>query len=373
MLREMRFTWEQIASTLMISRTTLWRRITEMGLHSLTYAQLTDVEMDEVMSTLVRRFPNNGVVMMWGLLRSFNIFVPRIKVHDSLLRVSGHSIEACERTSVQRRVYSVPAPNCLWHIDGLHCLIRWRIVIHGGIDGYSRRIVYLQASDNNRADTVLSLFRHAVNECGWPSRVRSDRGGENVDVARMMLGVRGTGRRCYLVGSSVHNQRIERLWKDVFRCVGHYFYSLFYEMESLGILDPIRDPDLYALHYVFIPRINGHLLQFMAAWNHHPMRTEHGLSPLQLWQRGMLSASPQWQHEILDGFRVPADYGIDFGPHFSSTFDHLSVVVPEIDLSLTSSQRTQLQCLYHPMQHSNLGGMDIYVNVRQYVADVLNV
>ena len=176
MLRELRFTWEQIASTLMISRTTLWRRITEMVGHSLTYTPPTDIELDEVMTTLVRRFPNNGVVMMWGFLRSFNIFVPRIRVHDSLLRVSSHLVEAHERTSVQRRVYSVPAPNCLWHIDGLHCLIRWRIVIHEGIDGYSRRIVYLQASDNNRANTVLSLFRQAVNECGWPSRVRSDKG-----------------------------------------------------------------------------------------------------------------------------------------------------------------------------------------------------
>ena len=30
-------------------------------------------------------------------------------------------------------------------------------------------------------------------------------GGENVVVAKAMLGVRGTGRRCHLVGSSVHN------------------------------------------------------------------------------------------------------------------------------------------------------------------------
>lgn len=191
MLREMRFTWEQIASTLMISRTTLWRRITEMGVHSLTHTQLTDVEG---MSTLVRRFPNNGVVMMWGLLRSFNIFVPRIKVHDSLIRVSGHLVEARERTSIQRRVYMFL---CLTVSDGLRCLIRWRIVIHGAIDGFSRRIVYLQASDNNRAGTVVSLFRQAVNECGWPSRVRLDRGGENVDVARVMLGVCGTVLPCW--------------------------------------------------------------------------------------------------------------------------------------------------------------------------------
>ena len=84
-------------------------------------------------------------------------------------------------------MYSVPSSNYLWHIDGLHCLIRWKVVIHGGIDGFSRRIVYLHASSNNRAETVFLLFRGAVLECGWPSRVRSDKGGENIEVARAML------------------------------------------------------------------------------------------------------------------------------------------------------------------------------------------
>ena len=198
--------------------------------------------------------------------------------------------------------------------------------------------------------------------------MRSDKGGENVDVARAMLAARGTGRRVFLVGSSVRNQRIERLWSDVFRCVCHFYYALFYEMEDLGILDPIRDPDLYALHYVFLPRINSDLTQFLSAWNHHPMRTEHGLSPLVLWQRGMLSAAPQWQQEILDGFRVPADYGIDTGSLFSSAFERTSVVVPRIDLQLTSTQLQNLHQTYNPLVPSNEGGVNIYVDVRQCIA-----
>ena len=370
MMREQGYTWKRIADTLMVSRVTIWRRLRHLGIQCSRYTSITEPELDSVVSNLVRRFPLNGVIMTWGHLRSLNIFVTRAKVHDSLLRVSSDLIEARQRSTVSRRVYSVPAPNCLWHIDGLHCLIRWRIVVHGGIDGFSRRVVYLHASDNNSADTVSNLFRAAVGQCGWPSRVRSDRGGENIDVARLMVTVRGTGKRSHLVGSSVHNQRIERLWRDTFRCVCRFFYFLFYEMEDLGILDPDRDNDLFALHYVFIPRINIQLLQFMEAWNHHPLRTEHGLSPLQLWHRGMLSASPRWQQEIADGFCVPPDYGIEESEDFVNNFHHPSVVVPRTDINLTTHQKRQLEGLYSPFQYSDHGGVDIYVDVRNHIFDL---
>ena len=242
-MREQGYTWEQIADTLMVSRVT----IRSLGIQCSRYTNITESELDSIMASLVRRFPLNGITMMWGHLRSLNVLVTRAKVQDSLLRVSGDLVESRRRSSINRREYSVPAPNCLWHIDGLHCLIRWRIVIHGGIDGFSRRVVYLHASDNNYSSTVSNLFRAAVSECGWPSRVRSDKGGENIEVAQLMIAVRGIGRKSHLVGSSVHNQRIERLWRDTFRCACRFFYFLFYEIEDLGILNPDREEDSYVL------------------------------------------------------------------------------------------------------------------------------
>ncbi|KAM9537081.1 uncharacterized protein ACWYII_040817 isoform 1-T1 [Salvelinus alpinus] len=53
--------------------------------------------------------------------------------------------------------------------------MRWRIVIHGAVDGYSRLVVFLKASDNNKSATVMESFEAAITSYGVPSRVRCDR------------------------------------------------------------------------------------------------------------------------------------------------------------------------------------------------------
>lgn len=59
-------------------------------------------------------------------------------------------------------------------------------MIHGFIDGYSRLITGLRASNNNRAQTVLELFLDASRVYRVPHRLRGDHGVENLLVAEFM-------------------------------------------------------------------------------------------------------------------------------------------------------------------------------------------
>lgn len=93
------------------------------------------------------------------------------------------------------------------------------------------------------------MFLDAVDEFGLLSRIRTDKGMGNVDIAEYMISRRGINRRSAIVGKSTHNQRIERLWQDGFESVLGLFYRLFYFMEDEGLPDPLNEIHLVALHH----------------------------------------------------------------------------------------------------------------------------
>ena len=69
-----------------------------------------------------------------------------------------------------------------------------RFVTHAGIDGYSRLITFIKCSTNSKAETMYNTFMKGVQRFGLPSRVRTDQGRENIEVARYMLRHRGCNR-----------------------------------------------------------------------------------------------------------------------------------------------------------------------------------
>ncbi|KAL5479147.1 hypothetical protein EMCRGX_G000505 [Ephydatia muelleri] len=361
------FTVPQIADIIGISQRTVHRRMSEFGLSiSGQYANITDDYLDQVVRSIQNEFPLCGNRLMRGHLLALGLRVQQQRIRESQRRVDHDGSMMRRLSTVYRRVYRVSGPKALYHIDGNHKLIRWRFVIHGGIDGYSRRIIYLHCSNNNRAGTVLQLFLASVREFGLPTRIRADKGGENAEVARLMLQHPLRGPGSFIAGRSVHNQRIERLWRDVFTLCTVLYYNLFYTMEEEGLLDCENEVHLYCLHYVFLSRINKSLEVFKEAWNQHPLSTEGNLSPCQLWISGD-SNTENLSEEDLNA------YGIDWnGPlAVSRNDDDYEVTVPYLESPLPDGVLHDLQENVHPLDQSSNHGIDLYISALQFVSSRL--
>ena len=361
----------EVAKALLVSRTTLWRRLKESNMVIEKFTDISERDLEELVRSFQDQYPHSGESLIQGHLLSIGVRVQRKRVREVLQHLDPILRTNRWQEVIRRRAYSVPGPNSLWHIDGHHSLIRWRFVVHGGIDGFSRCITYLHCSTNNSSVTVMKLFEEAVSIFNVPSRVRSDKGGENVLVCRYMVMYRGVGRGSHITGSSVHNQRIERLWRDVYRCVCTTYHTLFYSMEAMGILDPSSESDLFVLQFVFLPYINHDLHLFASAWNHHPIRTERNWSPKKIWLNGVLNPDNSSQTAIQDIIEAIPPEGLEmFGVDFNAAgmADSADTVqVPETLSPLDEEQMAAFEDQLNALNVAYENPVDVYCFVKTIV------
>ncbi len=131
-LVERGFTTVKMAELLGVSVRTIERRFHDFGLSvRATYTEITDVQLDETVRGIMLILPNTGYKRMSGYLRSRGIRIQQKRVREAMRRVDpeGTILRALEMNVIQRRVYSVPSPLALWHIDGNHKLIRYILSI----------------------------------------------------------------------------------------------------------------------------------------------------------------------------------------------------------------------------------------------------
>ena len=139
-LLDLRVPVSTVAKRLGVSRSTLYNKMKDFGIEPPKYSNVTRADLTSRIQTIKKDHPNCGEKVVSGHLRSLDLHVQREKVREVIREVDPEGVEARRRRALKRREYSVPCPLYLWHVDGNHKLIRYRIVIHVGIDGYSRSI-----------------------------------------------------------------------------------------------------------------------------------------------------------------------------------------------------------------------------------------
>ncbi len=222
---------------------------------------------------------------------------------------------------------------------------------------------------------MLDLFSNALHQFHVPHRIRSDHGTENVEVAKWMLYHHGTTSNPVLTGRSVHNQRIERLWRDASQSFIGLYRRLFYFMESHHYLDPLNEVHIYALHYVYLPRIRRSVEEFISQWNNHPLSSEKNKTPYQIWTEGFYSransSQPVVRIALEDRDVDPVNYGVDDNGPLPELQTNNHVVVPRSTIELTEEQMIALLLAINPLEEDNNHGIDIYNHTVQTVTDII--
>ncbi|KAK6984522.1 hypothetical protein R3P38DRAFT_3425221 [Favolaschia claudopus] len=278
---------------------------------------LSDSELDQLVASTLEIFPQFGRRMLRGHLLSQGYRVPRERITASYLRVHGAPAIFGDR-QISRKKYSVPGPLSLAHLDGQHGLIRYKMVIHCIIDGYSRFVLGIRVHDNNRGASVLQLLRDVIATHGRPSRMRGDHGVENIEVAIYMEEMNGSGRGSFIWGRSVHNTRIERLWYDVTHGFGKKWKSFFLDLEANHGLNPTRPGHVWLLHHLFLSSVNRDAQDWAEAWNSHQLtvRRKRERSPRDMFLFGMLREGPRGISAFLtpeeEGIEDINEYGVDW-------------------------------------------------------------
>lgn len=271
-----------------ISLSTLKRALQSMNLKrkNVQESPATDIAR-AIVTEIYGSGYNLGYRSLWLLLQlKYGLVVKRQTVYNMLKAGDPEGIAARFGNKLRRRIYSTPGPNHLWHLDGWDKLGKlFGLYVHACIDGFSRYIIWLRVANSNKDPKVTAhYFLSAVKKLGaLPSRIRTDKGTENVNIESLQLALRNShadkyaGPKSYLKGKSCANQRIESWWRQMRQHSGDYYIQIFNKLRDDGEFD---DSVLHqkCLRYCFGPLIQYDLTMTRTLWNRHRIRNQKGRS-----------------------------------------------------------------------------------------------
>eukprot|EP00794_Sanderia_malayensis_P011567 gene11566-12762_t len=144
---------------------------------------------------------------------------------------------------LHRREYSSLGPNYAWHADGYDKLKDFGFPIHGCVDGYSRKILWLELTRSNNNPTIIAgFYLDWVKEAGGcPVILSTDPGSENCVMGAIQVSRRSkcadefSGEKSHRFVESKRNQRIEAWWSFFRRNYSSWWINVFNDLAQRGL------------------------------------------------------------------------------------------------------------------------------------------
>ncbi|CAB3992060.1 Hypothetical predicted protein, partial [Paramuricea clavata] len=167
-----------------------------------------------------------------------------------------------------------------WHVDGYDKLKPFGFPLHGAIDGYSRRMLWLKVTRTNSNPAVIAKYYHdCIEELGGCPRILStDPGTENVEIATLQCYLRGdgtddfAGEKAHRYVASTANQRIECWWSSLRRSRTSWWINFFKDLSERGVYISGNIYHNECLWFCFNEILQQDLDFFRVHWNTHYIR-----------------------------------------------------------------------------------------------------
>ena len=256
-----------------VSHSTLKRRLRVLGLKR----RRPEYDIAEVRNAVRRLLDGpdscRGYRSIWHTLQLNGLQVPRMVVQQVMKELDPEGARERGGHRLKRRVYHNLGPNNAWHCDGYDKLKPFGFPIHGCIDGWSRKILWLFVTrSNNLPDNIAMYYLEAVNEMnGCPLDLVTDRGTEN----GKMAGIHSFLRNDPNSHRYVHlprNQRIEGWWSFFRKSHTDWWINFFKDLCDTMVVDMTNELEKECLWYCFASTIQASLNQVKEHWNTHYVR-----------------------------------------------------------------------------------------------------
>ena len=146
----------------------------------------------------------------------YGVNISKEHVRKALVDIDPEGVSMRKKKTIKRRTYETNGPFDVFHIDGNDKLKRFGFAIHGCIDGFSRKLIWLFVSTtNNDPLVVANFYLKAITNLGrTPNTLRMDLGTENVYCEELQVFFTKNSNS-FLYAASTRNQRIEAFWSQI--------------------------------------------------------------------------------------------------------------------------------------------------------------